>query len=116
MPTPDKDTIIRRLQNLHHEGQLFDKRDSHSYRSAEFRIWRSEVGSWIGKGSPHTDEQYSEFLTLRFIPFGYFSNSGWNQSHDERWHSDLKIAQHLIGRAIENLQQDWASPSEATEP
>ena len=108
MPGPDKETIIRRLQALQLQAEIFEKMKSSTHRTAEFDIWRSEVYSWFQKGSPYTDEQRDAFLSVSFTPISY------QLDQDQRWCDGLKMAKHLIDRAIENLEQGWATPSEDT--
>jgi hypothetical protein len=108
MPRPDKETVIQRLQGLLQEAQNFEKRHSEFHRTADFSNWQSEVDSWLRAGSPHTDDQYSDFLNLRFVPISYTST---RSDAEERWQRDLKKAQHSIERAIENIQRDWTIPN-----
>jgi hypothetical protein len=109
MPTPDKQTVLERLRKLLQQAERFSEQPASCYRTAEFDIWQREVMSWFGKGAPHTDEQWHEFQGLRFTPISYTDTSA--RTREERWHGSLKIARHLIERAIENLVEDWAPPS-----
>jgi len=117
MPRPDKETVIQRLQELLQQAQTFERRGSDFDRTADFSNWQSDVGSWLRAGSPHSDDQHSDFLNLRFAPVGYISD---RLDAEERWRRDLNRAQHSIKRAIENIQRDWTIPDEnagtATEP
>jgi len=109
MPRPDKETVIQRLQELLQQAQTFERRGSDFHRTADFSNWQSDVGSWLRAGSPHSDDQYSDFLNLRFVPVSYISD---RLDAEERWRRDLNRAQHSIKRAIENIQRDWTIPDE----
>jgi hypothetical protein len=109
MPKPDKGTVIQRLQELLQQAQNFERLGSDFHRTADFANWKSDVDSWLRAGSPHTDDQYSDFLNLRFEPIAYTSTS-YRHDAEERWRRDLKRARHTIERAIENIQRDWTIP------
>lgn len=103
MPSPDKGTVIQRLQDLLRQAQNFDKLDPDFYRSADFENWKSEVDRWLRAGSPYTDDQSADFLSVRFVEIGWYSD----RPQVEFWRNALKRAQHLLNQAIENIQQDW---------
>src|ERR1700686_3539934 len=107
MSTPDKKIVIERLQKLPQQAEIFDRHDSGFYRTADFEIWLSEVGSWLHKGSPYTDEECDKLPSMRFTPISYYTGN-WGQNKEDRWHGGLKMARHLLERAIENLDKDWA--------
>ena len=110
MPAPDKQIVIERLQKLLIQTETFERQDSSFRRTAAFDLWLSDVESWLQKGSPHIDEQRNEFQSLRFAPVSYYSAPHRNQ-FEESWRSGLRKARHFINRAIENLANDWATPS-----
>lgn len=86
MPSPDKGTVIQRLQDLLRQAQNFDKLDPDFYRSADFENWKSEVDRWLRAGSPYTDDQSADFLSVRFVEIGWYSD----RPQVEFWRNALK--------------------------
>lgn len=107
MPRPDREKVIERLQALLLRIPVLEGLGSDFYRTADFSNWQSDVESWLRAGSPHTDDQCSDFQNLRFEPISYTAD---RKDAEARWRRDLKKAQHSIERAIENIDQDWTPP------
>jgi hypothetical protein len=104
MPSPDKDTVIQRLQELRQQVQNFEKLDSDFYRAADFETWQSDVDRWLRAGSSYTEDQCSEFVSLRFEEIGWHSDRA---QAEKLWQHALKRTQHLLDRAVESLQRNW---------
>jgi hypothetical protein len=109
MPAPDKSTVIHRLRKLREQTEIFEKLKSSTFGRADFGIWRSEVHSWFQQGSPYTNGQRDQFSSVSFTPISYTAS---HQDREQRWRDGLKMAKHLIDRAIENLEREWATPNE----
>jgi hypothetical protein len=112
MPKPDKKIVTQRLQDLLRAAQNFQKLDADFHRTAEFENWHSEVDRWLRAGLPHTDDQWSNFLSVRFVEIGWYSED----PQVEFWQNALKKAQHLLGQAIESIQQEWTIPDGIAAP
>jgi hypothetical protein len=108
MPRPDKETVIQRLQDLLRQAQSFERRDPDFCRAAEFENWHSDVDRWLRAGSPHTDDQQFNFLSVRFVEVAWHSD----RPQVELWRNALKKHNTFLIKLSKVFSRTGRSPME----
>ena len=92
--------MLKRAEELHRQGPR-------ASGSGDFLNWRRDVVRWLKAGMPYTADLKIPFLNLRFQGIHQWVS----ESPADPWNVAFEQTRHILGTAIENLQQEWATPS-----
>jgi hypothetical protein len=105
--SPDNQTIAARLNEMLKRADELYKQGPRAYGTGEFLNWRRDVVRWLKAGMPYTADLKIPFLNLRFERI----NEWVSESPVDAWNVAFEQTRHILGTAIENLEQEWATPS-----